>query len=75
MFKLFLVLAFFDAEGDLQTRTMQYNLTFPSLIECQEQMRESMGVTEDIVRGGGLIASVSYSCVYDMDTRNTETET
>lgn len=74
MFKLILILSFLDAGGEAQTRQMQYRIFFPSIAECQEQVRESMSLTESIIQEGGEIIGVSYTCVYDPNLIGAETE-
>ena len=74
MFKLILLLAFLDANGEPQTRELQYSLLFGTIDDCQQQVRETMDVTEQIIQAGGQVIGVSYTCVFDPSIANTETE-
>ena len=74
MFKLILLLAFLDANGEPQTRELQYSLFFGTIDACQQQVRETMDVTEQIVQAGGQVIGVSYTCIFDPAISNTETE-
>jgi hypothetical protein len=74
MFKLILLLAFLDANGEPQTRELEYSLRFGTIDACQQQVRETMDVTEQIIQAGGQVIGVSYTCVFDPSIANTETE-
>ncbi len=74
MFKLILLLAFLDTNGEPQTRELEYSLRFGTIDACQQQVRETMDVTEQIIQAGGQVIGVSYTCVFDPSIANTETE-
>lgn len=74
MFKLILLLAFLDANGEPQTRELEYSLCFGTIDACQQQVRKTMDVTEQIIQAGGQVIGVSYTCVFDPSIANTETE-